>query len=104
MQSGEAKAIKYFHYGTYMYQEIFLFSRTFGVVSRKNIQEVAAFGVHLRKLREQRGLSQQQLADEADVARKTIERIENAKFSATIDMLISIAKALKIPLRELVDF
>jgi DNA-binding XRE family transcriptional regulator len=49
-------------------------------------------------------LSQQNLADAADLAKITIQRIENAKYSATIDVLVSIASALKISLSELVDF
>ena len=70
----------------------------------KNPAAIKAFATHLRRLREQKNMSQQQLADTADLAKITIQRIENAKFSATIDVLISISKAMKIPLSELVDF
>ena len=70
----------------------------------KNPSKVKAFGMHLRRLREAEGLSQQNLADAADLAKITIQRIENAKYSATIDVLVSIAGALKISLSELVEF
>jgi transcriptional regulator with XRE-family HTH domain len=70
----------------------------------KNPSKVKAFGMHLRRLRESEGLSQQNLADKADVAKITIQRIENAKYSATIDVLVSIAGALKISLSELMNF
>jgi len=70
----------------------------------KNQADIKAFGTHLRKLREEKDLSQQNLADIADVAKITIQRIENAKFTVTLDVMVSIAKALKIPLRELTDF
>lgn len=70
----------------------------------KNVAEIKSFGTSLRKIREQKGYSQQQLADIADIAKITIQRIENAKFTATLDVLISISKALKIPLKELLDF
>lgn len=70
----------------------------------KNPEVVKSFGVHLRRLREQRNMSQQALADEADIAKMTVQRIENAKFSATIDVLASIARALKITLPELMEF
>lgn len=63
--------------------------------------DVQAFGKHLRKLRTERNLSQQHLADIANVPKITIQRIELAKFSATIDTLISIAKALGVSLGEL---
>ena len=70
----------------------------------KNPANIKAFGTHLRKLREERNYSQQQLADIADVAKITIQRIENAKVTVTVDVLISRAKALKMPLKDLLDF
>lgn len=70
----------------------------------KNPLEVKAFGVHLRQLRDAKNFSQQELADLADVAKITIQRIENGKYSATIDVLISIARALKISLSDLLAF
>jgi DNA-binding XRE family transcriptional regulator len=70
----------------------------------KNTADIKAFGSHLRKVRESYELSQQQLADMADIAKITIQRIENAKFTPTLDVIISIAKALNMPLRDLVHF
>jgi transcriptional regulator with XRE-family HTH domain len=70
----------------------------------KNVSEIKSFGTHLRRLREQKQLSQQQLADISDVAKITIQRIENAKYAVTLDVLVSIAKGLKISLRDLFDF
>lgn len=67
----------------------------------KNPAGIRAFGVHLRHLREERGMSQQELADYANVAKMTVHRIETAQYSATLDVLLSITKALKIPLQEL---
>ena len=70
----------------------------------KNPNDIKALGTHLRRLRDARDISQQELADLADLSKITIQRIENAKFSATIDVLVSIAKALKINLSELVSY
>lgn len=84
-----------------MYPIVFCIKRTLSV---KNLAEIKAFGVHLRKLREEQELSQQQLADIADVAKITIQRIENAKFSVTLDVMVSLTKALNIPLKELTNF
>jgi len=70
----------------------------------KNPNEIKALGTHLRRLRDARNLSQQELADLADLAKITIQRIENAKYCATIDILISISAALKISHSELVSF
>ena len=70
----------------------------------KKPASIAAFGTHLRKLREERGWSQQELADVADVTKKTVYRIETAQTSATLDVLVCLAEGLEIPLRDLVDF
>lgn len=70
----------------------------------KNPAEIKAFATHLRVLREKAGMSQQELADTAGISKLTIQRIENAKYSVTIDTLISIADALRLPLKKLVDF
>ena len=69
----------------------------------KNPAGIKAFGTRLRLLREQRGMSQQELADYADCAKMTVHRIETAQFSATLDVLLSLATALKMPLFELVQ-
>lgn len=69
----------------------------------KNSAEIKSFGTNLRRIREQNDLSQQQLADLADVAKITIQRIENAKFSVTLDVIISLAKALNLPPYRLLE-
>ena len=69
----------------------------------KNPAGVKAFGAHLRHLREERGWSQEELADYANVAKMTVHRIETAQFSATLDVLLSLTKALKLSLHELVN-
>ncbi|HET9058075.1 MAG TPA: helix-turn-helix transcriptional regulator [Chitinophagaceae bacterium] len=70
----------------------------------KNPAKIKAFATHLRILREKAGLSQQELADIAELSKLTIQRIENSKYSTTLDTLISIADALNIPLKKLVDY
>ena len=70
----------------------------------KNEVVLLAFGQHLRQLREARGWSQQALADVADVSKPTIYRIETARYSVTLDILVSLAQALEISLAELVSF
>lgn len=62
------------------------------------------FGPHLRALREKAGMSQQELADTAELSKITIQRIENAKNDPTLSTLCAIAGALNIPLKKLTDF
>lgn len=70
----------------------------------KNPEYIKAFGENLRRLRTERGWSQQQLADSANVPKITIQRIELAKSCATIDMTVSIANALEIEVKKLMEF
>ena len=70
----------------------------------KNPALVKAFGEHLRALRKQGGFSQQALADEADLSWPTVQRVEAGTQSATLDVLGSLARALRIPLALLVTF
>jgi len=70
----------------------------------KKPASLRAFGLHLRTLREERGWSQQALADVADISKKTVYRIETAQVSATLDILICLAEGLEIPLPHLVTF
>lgn len=70
----------------------------------KKPASIKAFGLHLRALRERRGWSQQELADVADITKKTVYRIETAQTAPTLDVLVCLAEGMEIPLRELVDF
>ena len=70
----------------------------------KNPALLHEFGEHLRALRKQRGLSQQALADEADISWPTVQRVEAGSQSATLEVLAALAQALNISLKELVDF
>ena len=45
-------------------------------------------GEKIRQVREQRGYSQEQLAHIMDINRSTISKIENGKFSITVDYLV----------------
>jgi transcriptional regulator with XRE-family HTH domain len=45
-------------------------------------------GDKIRQVREQRGYSQEQLADIMEINRSTISKIENGKFSITVDYLV----------------
>ncbi|MBS1619286.1 MAG: helix-turn-helix transcriptional regulator [Bacteroidetes bacterium] len=70
----------------------------------KNPLALKAFGEHLRRIRLERRLSQQKLADSSDLARSSVVRFENASMVATIDAVISLGKALGIDPHELINF
>lgn len=58
-------------------------------------------GRKLSALREERGLSQTQLADTAEIGRAHLSQIENGAVAARIDTLYAIAGALELSLSEL---
>lgn len=62
------------------------------------------FGTHIRKLREENKLSQSQLSYMAEIGEATLFRIENGLYIPKLSSLISIAKALEIPMSKLMDF
>ena len=59
-----------------------------------HIREV--FALNLRRARNARGLSQEALVHEADVDRTYVSALERSKYSATIDMVDKLAKALGV--------
>lgn len=62
------------------------------------------FGLKVKKEREARRLSQEELAVKAGVDRTYISQIENGKQSVWLDNIWKLANALKIHLHELMNF
>lgn len=58
-------------------------------------------GNHIKKLREARGLTQLQLAEEIEVSRKTINTIENEVFIPSTILAFKLARALDTTVEEL---
>lgn len=61
-------------------------------------------GIHVRQIREKKGLSQQDLADDCGITQNQVGRIERAEINTTIKTLVKIANALDIEPKELLDF
>jgi DNA-binding XRE family transcriptional regulator len=70
----------------------------------KDSPQALAFGRNFKKAREEKGISQTELAIEADVDRSTIVRLETGKFNPTLDLIFNLAQALQVPLKDLFDF
>ena len=62
---------------------------------------IKAFASNLKKIREEKGLSQEGLANECDMSKSTLQRIEWAKINPTIAIVKSISDALKVEFSEL---
>ncbi|MCR5261095.1 MAG: helix-turn-helix transcriptional regulator [Candidatus Gastranaerophilales bacterium] len=62
------------------------------------------FGKHLKKLRELKGYSQEQLAEIVGLEYQTISRIETGLYFTGFENLEKFSKALDIPIKDLFDF
>lgn len=65
---------------------------------------IKKFGKIVRAKRLEMKLSQQALANNAEIELSQIYRIEHGKLNPTLSTMNSIAKALEIPLKDLMDF
>ena len=63
-----------------------------------------AFGNNLRKLRQAKKLSMEQLSYEVDVDLSQIYRIEKGMINPTLSTLNAIAKALDVSLKDLFNY
>jgi transcriptional regulator with XRE-family HTH domain len=61
------------------------------------------FGKSLKKLRAEKSLSQEALANDADIPINQIGRIERGEVNPSLSTLHSIAKALKLKLSQLLE-
>ncbi len=67
-------------------------------------QVLRAFGAHLARLREAKGLTQKELALRSNMEVARVSRIERGITNATLATLICLATGLDIPLSKLVTF
>lgn len=67
------------------------------MLGNKDTDIKKSFGIVLRQLRTSAGLSQEDLALDADVERNYISLIELGKNSPTINVIFKLSKALNIP-------
>lgn len=64
-------------------------------------EQLKEFGDNLRRLRKERGLSMETLANIAEIELSQIYRIETGKINPKLTTLLVIAKALEVSPREL---
>ena len=74
------------------------------VINVKNEKLIKAVGVQIRTLRIERKMSQEDLANEAEVPLSQIGRIERGENNPTISTLYALSNAMNINLKTLLDF
>lgn len=67
-------------------------------------KHLVKLGLHIRKIREKQGMSQEQLAADAEIPYSSVNEIESGKTNPTIASLMALADALEVPVGKLVDF
>lgn len=65
-------------------------------------ETLIGIGSNIRKLRESKNLSIQDLADKLDIEYNNVIRIEKGRTNFTIGTLVKIANALEVDLRDIV--
>ena len=73
-------------------------------VKSKDQKYIQSFGKHLRRLRKDNNLSQEDLANDADIPINQIGRIERAEVNTTLSTMRAISKALNIHITDLFNF
>jgi len=61
-------------------------------------------GIRIKELRKKQRISQEQLAEKADINSKYLSRIERGTENPTLDMFIKLANALEVEMWEMFDF
>lgn len=74
------------------------------MIYRKDDELIKKFGKTVRAKRLEMNLTQQVLANNAEIELSQIYRIEHGKLNPTLSTMDSIAKDLEIPLKNLLDF
>lgn len=67
-----------------------------------NLEPGVAFGKVLRRLRQEAGLTQEQLGFEADLRRTYVSILELGQQQPSLATILRIAAALKLPAKDLV--
>ena len=70
------------------------------VINIKNDEVIKAFGKRLRDFRISKGLSQEQLANEAEIPLSQVGRIERGEVNPTLSTISALAVALKMSIMD----
>lgn len=70
---------------------------------RKYPAQIKKFGKYVRTLREERGLTQNELGAKAGLTSRTIQRIEAGDFASTLHILIALGKAFDLAPGDLIN-
>jgi transcriptional regulator with XRE-family HTH domain len=73
-----------------------------GAHHQRKDQIKGEFGKQLKSLREERGFSQEELAEKADLDQTQVSLLEQGEGNVNLETLITLAQVLKVPLKDLI--
>lgn len=73
-------------------------------MSEKNKEILLNFGLHLRKLRLDRSMTQVEVSSNMNRDQQSLQRLESGKVNPSFLYLVDLSEALGISLNELFDF
>ena len=71
------------------------------VINIKNDEAIKAFGRRIREIRLSQKLSQEELANLADIPLSQVGRVERGEGNPTLSTIFNLSEALKLPLSDL---
>lgn len=74
------------------------------MINNRDTAYLKKFGNNLKRLRKDKGLSQELLCHKADLSKNQIGNIERGEVNVTLSTIKLIADALEINIKELFDF
>lgn len=74
------------------------------VINVRDKKFIKTLGEHIKNLRTKKNMSQEDLANDADINISQIGRIERGEINTTASTIYAIAKALEIHHKELLNF
>lgn len=74
------------------------------MIYTKDKEYLVSFGKHLKKMREEKGMSQEELANLAEVSLPQITRIERGVINPTICTIKSLSKGLSVDMSFMFEF
>jgi transcriptional regulator with XRE-family HTH domain len=74
------------------------------LVKARYSKQLKVLGGHVKKLRLEKGLTQEQVSFRANISFSTYSTLEAGKLNPTVATLLAIADVMKVDLKELCDF
>ena len=69
----------------------------------KHYHDYIQIGLNIMRYRKERGMTQEQLADEAGYTRNHIQRVETAVSKPTVGLLLDVSAVLDVPIERLLE-